>query len=172
MAQRRRTFATRTARRKRVWARSSITVAGVTLAAPAITDLTSQWAAAAGVAVPIGTTVSRIRGQVSALRTAGTSVQPQVGVGVQVASANIEAVDMMPSDFVPASAGAFQDWMYWELRQPPDVPTAPMYFAWEVDNKAMRKMEEVGERLWFAMSIPNADTWSFVIGLSVLLLLP
>jgi len=62
--------------------------------------------------------------------------------------------------------------MYWEARQPVDVPTAPMFFSWEVDNKAMRKMEEVGDRLWLVCSMTSADTWTLTIGLSILLLLP
>jgi len=108
----------------------------------------------------------------SALRTAGTSVAPRVTVGIQVAPAAIEAIDIVPADVTPATAGAFGDWMYWESRQPVDVPTAPMFFAWEIDNKAMRKMEEVGDRLWLVFGIDNADTWTFTFGLSILLLLP
>jgi len=122
--------------------------------------------AAALARVSGGTTVGGIRLALSIERSAGADVLPGLIWGIKVAPRTVEAVDIDPAE--PA-LGMHQDWMMWTFQGAPALD--PTKF-WTV--KSMRKLEEVGDTLFFVTRPPDGqlDTYQFRLTASTLLLLP
>jgi len=156
------------ARRRRVWARSSVLLSGITAAAPAITQVLDIYEAAAKLArVEGGTTVGAVKLFVDLGRTAGATLNSGVFCGLQVAGRGSDADDINPADLGLVAEG-HQDWMFWAWQGLFQQPATVFY-----DVKSQRKIQEVGETLWFAVGTPiAADTFSVRVTASTLLLLP
>jgi len=128
-------------------------------------DMLNLYEAAALSRVTAGTTVGGIRLSLAVVRSAGADVLPGLIWGIKVAPRTIEAVDIDPAE--PA-LGMHQDWMMWAFTS--ETPFKDE--NWSI--KSMRKLEEVGETLFFVARPPDGqtDTYSFRLTASTLLLLP
>jgi len=156
-------------RRKRVWARdaNNDVIVGT---APFARDLLSTFSLEYSANI-LGATVGRCRGTVSLARTSGASIQPHAVFGLLVAPATVEAVDIGPF------LNPHLDWMYWSKRYLNDAAGGQAVaslgtMAWDVDIRAMRKMEELGETLWFVAESSLTDNFAISWGWSTMLILP
>lgn len=135
--------------RKFIWARETNetnVAAGSFFNAHLLTDLETQLGSQL-----FGGTVTRVRGQI--LVTGATAPGTQAGfvqIGIrtyaenpdiqQVANANSEHADWLAWAFIPLHFGS---------DIPPEVGRA---YRWELDVKAQRKMEEVGDGLMISVA--------------------
>jgi len=150
-------------RRRRVWARSSSPVL-VTTTASAV-DLLALFEAAAGGRLSLGSTVGAVNLNLIATRTSGTAVNANFHWGVLVAPRTTDPADIDPLD-ISAAAGAHQDWMFWTAQAVANTVSSEQYRI-----KSMRKMEEVGQTLFFAAT-SSADPITLQLVASTLLILP
>ena len=117
--------------------------------------------------MPLGTTVTRVRGFGNAHVTGATDPPSDLGIlwGLIVDSRRHTAAEV-PSPETEEHA----DWMQWRWQPLNNTPV----WDWEVDVKSQRKMEELEETLWLTWSPTGAGlgidgvTWI----LSILLKLP
>jgi len=135
--------------RKFIWAREAnetSVAAGSFFNAHLLTDLETQLGAQL-----FGGTVTRVRGQI--LVSGSTEAAAQAGfvsIGIrtyaenpdiqQVANANSEHADWLAWAFIPLHFGS---------TVPPEVGAV---YRWELDVKAQRKMEEVGDGLMISVA--------------------
>jgi len=156
------------ARRRRVWARHSSQFAVVDPTPLAsVVDLLDLFAAAALGRASVGTTIGAVKLQLGVVRNTGTAPNPGVLWGLQVGPRTMDPADLDPGDFTGA-AGAHADWMMWTFCGPTGLTGHQAY-----DIKSQRKMDEVGQTLWFAVAgNSGTDTFNVKVTASTLLLLP
>lgn len=172
-----------TPRRKLIWARSldlfqppaSLPAAGTAV------DLLAQFRLDGG--STLGCTVTRIRLDLNYQYNNPGAVNPTtqdiLAVGIIVDQLQASQAEV-PRPGVEEHA----DWMYWRRKSlvgsldavPFGTGTAPVYhYAEQIDVKSQRKLEELGETLWFVLD-PSFSTGTPVAGVnvnaSVLLRLP
>jgi len=166
-AQARRFTGTASARRRRAWARTDSVVTGLTIASPTPVDLLAVFRAIAG-GSQLGSTVGAVNLHIRTRRTAGAGLLPYFNWGLIVAPQTMDPADLDPRDFTGA-AGAHADWMWWDAQTvaPGNTITSERYRV-----KSMRKLEEVGQTLFFSASTVTLDTYDLGITASTLLLLP
>lgn len=174
MATRRRSMASRP-RRKRVWAREadtgSIGAGGATQF-----DVLSAFAALHG-ATTLGATVGRVRLSLGWETTSTPGALDSLVIGMRVGARTSDVTDQQPTDFL--TGGSHLDWMLWRKLYPTlqSVNAAAAQTgdaSWELDIRAMRRMEEVGETLWLVVDTALTPTLAGVAsyGISTLLVLP
>lgn len=177
MAVRRRRYSAGTARRKLIWARSTSLDAAPAPAAGVAHDLLAQFRTDGGSS--LGATVTRVRIDYTLVWTldAATAIPfNQLAVGVIVDQLQLDQTEVpRPGDEEHA------DWMYW--RRHTAVPefsaltgTAGVTVtgSWSVDVRSQRKVEELGQTLWFVMdpTYTASNVLSYRANASVLLKLP
>ena len=116
----------------------------------------------------MGVTITRVRGRAILTETTATPTNDFFTLGLVVEDRNSTAAEIpkpMADDHV--------DWMAWIplARSGPDGLTGN-FSSWEIDVKAQRRLDEVGQTLWLSMDAAVTSTWSLTIVLSVLLKLP
>lgn len=166
-------------RRKLVWARQTASGAPTTIATgqAAVFDLLATFRAANGGAVPLGSTVTRVRIDMA---TEYVNINGLVGcltTGLIVDQA-LSAAN--PSTEVPEpDSEPHADWMYWRsfFRLPAGdgdlVGTASaVNVTYEIDVRSQRKMEELGESLFWVVKNSTAASHLVQVSASVLLKLP
>ena len=132
-------------------------------------DLLTQFRSAAEYgAQPMGVTITRVRGRVILSETTTVKTNDGFVWGLVVEDRNSTAAEVpkpLADDHV--------DWMAWTplARSGPDGLTGE-FSSWEIDVKAQRKLDEVGQTLWLSMDTAVTSTWSATFFLSVLLKLP
>jgi len=162
-ARTRRFAGTASARRRRVWARHQATASVTTTAS--VVDLLALFEAAAGGRLSLGSTIGAVNLNLITVRTSGANVLPAFQWGLIVAGRTIDPADLDPLD-ISAAAGAHQDWMFWTSQAVASTVSSEQYRV-----KSMRKMEEVGQTLFLAMTSHN-DPISVAVTASTLLILP
>ncbi len=158
--------------RKRVWARqNAVIVSDITQAAPQGVSLTAQFQADYG-ADPVGSTIVRTYVQFRATQTAGATMLATAG-GLMVGLIETDIGDSGEFDVSMLAAGTRH--MDWSLQKVfhPEPPLGDGYIRGEIDIKAMRKMEEMGEAYFvvFQATAP-AQTFQVEFSAATLLLLP
>lgn len=157
------------ARRKRVWARS---VGSLTVAAGGsnAVNLLDNFVLAMGGAQPIGCTVSRIRLTAAFNRTSTAANLDALFLGITVGSTNLD-----PGADIRPLTDSSNDWMYWSKRfvseESTGTPAGSGPF-WDIDVRAMRKIDELGQALWLSYEAQAVLAGTLGFGASVLLLLP
>ena len=165
-----------TQRRRRVWARdqdASTEAAGSVHAFQPL--LTFQTALGSDL---LGCTVGRIRLTLGVRTLAGTANTGGGSFyGLLVGPDTLDVA----ADFGPRSFPHL-DWMWWTFIPSPSghqvgvAGEEPAFDTYFFDVKSMRKMEELGETLWFAKEttavLGTAQTIEHSLGISTLLLLP
>ena len=152
-------------RRKLVWARLQSSPSVVIPAnTTSFLQILSQFQTAYG-ADPIGATIRRIRGNITMRGgTAGNSVRAVLGIGVFNGVATISP-----------TINPHLDWMYWKqiYVEPPLATEFSVLNNMEIDVKSSRKMEELGQDLYLAISNTHpTDGLSYAYATSTLILLP
>jgi len=167
-ARSRRFVAAGSARRRRVWARTSFQLTGVDPAPLTdVTDMLDHFVTASLGRVQVGSTIGAVKLQLGVVRATGTAPNPGVIWGLKVASRTVDPDDLNPADFTSA-AGAHSDWMMWAFCGPTGLTGHLAY-----DIKSQRKLQEVGDTLWFAVTgNAGTDTYDVKVTASTLLLLP
>jgi len=150
-------------RRRRVWARSSSPLTVTTTAS--VVDILSLFEAAAGGRLSLGSTIGAVNLNLIATRTSGTAVNANFHWGLVVAPRTADPADLDPLD-ISAAAGAHQDWMFWTAQAVSNSVSSEQYRV-----KSMRKMEEVGQTLFFCAT-SSADPITVQVVSSTLLILP
>lgn len=158
-------------RRKRIWAREHNTF---TLAASTLTtaDLLTDFKTAYGANAVLGATVARIRGFISVTQDGalGAVVDTALAILVDTSTA-------APSPFTDFST----NWMYYHRwgNQVQFVDTGnavttsqPWPFYFDLDVKAMRKCEELGQTLMLCVEVGAGNPIDVTVDTSTLLLLP
>jgi len=160
------------ARRQRVWARTNHVFTDVAVSGVAIEDLLGDFRTEMGITRMLpGTTIGAIKGRVTFGHDTVTALGiPQVVLaGIIVAQDNIDAADLDPA-FVTL------DWMWYDRFawfSPAAVPATTYPMSHEINVRAMRKLDEVGYSVFFAIGAAHtAGTIDAVLTTSVLLLLP
>lgn len=156
-------------RRKLVWARQS-QLPSTTVAAASTTfiPLLTTFSTAYG-ADPIGTTVRRIRATFMFRNSATVGNSIRAYLGVFVSEGVPTTANQAPANF------PHLDWMHWE--QIFAEPVIGTEFAtinrFMLDIRAQRRMEELGQDLYLAISNAHpTDALAYAYGSSVLLALP
>lgn len=166
-------------RRKMVWARQTATGSPSTVAAgqTVVFDLLSQFRAEYGGATPLGATVTRARIDLGtqAIQTAGFVGCLTAGLIVDQALNAAHPLSEVPDPAVEIHA----DWMFWRTYFPLPAGdgdnlgiTGLTTSAYEIDVRSQRKMEELGESLFFVVRNSTASSHLVQVGASVLLKLP
>lgn len=167
------------ARRKLVWARKTFTF-GMTAAADGeSTDMLSQFRTDMGILANLpGVTVMRIRADVFAAN--GTAGATPFFVGIRPST--MKEIAEMGTDpaFALTSApqnDALEDWMYWRAIYPNHgadaVSGLPNASTYEIDVRAMRKLDEPGQTLGLYVGKGlSTGTLAVLCTTSVLLALP
>jgi len=156
------------ARRRRVWARTSFQLATVDPApATDVTDMLDHFVTASLGRVEVGCTVGAVKLDLAVSRVSGTAPNPGVIWGLIVGPRTLDPDDLNPADFTTA-AGAHSDWMMWGF-----APVVAFEGVRHYDVKSQRKLDEVGDTLWFAVTgNAGADVYNVKVTASTLLLLP
>ncbi len=161
----------RAARRRRIWARESISFLDLpAVGTPAFTSLTADYRTDRGIAkLDPGTTLGGIRGSF----TVGPATTPAAGtldsllVAIGVFPDTVDNVDIDP-------ALLHLDWLYYNrIAWGPfgnGALSFPMRFELEV--RAMRKLDEIGNDIFMSAAASAAGTVDIVVQTSSLLLLP
>ena len=120
-------------------------------------------------AQPLGTTITRIRGAIVLIPSAPTPTGIVAGLIVEDRAA--------PAGQVPLPIQERHvDWLAWQ-----PIPSVGrdgvtgLSTSYEIDVRSQRKMDEVGQTLWFTWEEAVTSvtvTWSVTLFLSVLLKLP
>lgn len=149
-----------------VWARTDL-VGSAGPGAAAIADLFSSFQATAGLNL-FGVTVVRTRGVVSARTATGATGLNELIVGCRVGTENSPPLATTGGPFTNRDA----DWYVYEPVPLPADGADVDKFVWkEVDNRAKRKVDEVGQTVFLAVE-PTATTIQFGGFLSTLIMLP
>jgi len=157
------------ARRKMIWARTNqASGQGLDTTVNAF-DLLTGFRSQNGGAMPLGTTVTRVR--------IDLAVFPVVGVsGILYGGLIVETAPLATGSFPDPFLQPHEDWMWW--RGMPAVPPATsadqgdtIAAAYEIDVRSQRKMEELGQTLALVFRAENQDI-PFSFTTSVLLKLP
>jgi len=158
-------------RRKRVWSRE---VNDVTIAAGGVgqLDLLADFATGYGANI-VGATVGRVRMNLVWETTSTPNSRDALTFGVRVGGRQVDTIDQDPGDAI----GRHLDWMYWRQFFPVGESSSAGVLgtaALEVDIKAQRRMEELGQTLWFVISGTTDASIAGTAGVaaSTLLLLP
>ena len=155
-------------RRKRVWVRRNYVVGALSSAGASSIDLGSDFELVAGQSfLPVGSTVLRTRISLGVVRTAGVETAPHFHFGVLVGPTTLDADDMNPA----VSTNFHLDWMLWR-KMIVRNDTAGFQTAFELDVKAMRKLEELQSTVWAVHGTITGDTYTIIGGVSTLLALP
>lgn len=156
-------------RRRLVWARYRTTSVAV-VAGTAFTAFPLDTFETAYGAQLLGCTIMRVRGCITAKMVAGTNASFTVAMKVaDLPGVNPEA---------PASSGINDDWfMYETWASVTSTPTAlepSLQLQKEVDVRARRRLDELGQRLVLAAetSSAGAGQYTFTAVLSILVALP
>lgn len=176
---RRRRFAPQV-RRKMIWARriGEGAEAGVSIPAAGVAfDLLAQFRNDGG--STLGSTVTRVRIDLSLDWAADFSNVDQLAMGVLVDQLQANQTEV-PRPGIEEHA----DWMYWRrigvsplysaIPLNAAAPTTAILTSWEIDVHSQRKMEELGQTLWFVLdpTFAGATTLFATFNSSVLLKLP
>jgi len=116
----------------------------------------------------IGATVGRVKMTVAWDTTTTSAALDSLVLGIIVAPSTMDpGVDLIPL------TEPHLDWMYWSKRFPfEEAKGVSGSFMWELDVKAMRKLEELGETLWLAVQLGPIMAGTVAFGSSVLILMP
>jgi len=157
----------RPVRRKRSWARHLGQVA-ISAGGSNDADLLSTWSVAMGGAVPVGATIGRVKLTAAFDRTSTAADLDALVLGVGVFPGGVEADDIAPL------TNLHLDWMFWSKRfiSEEAVGSTTNGPHWEFDIKAMRRMDEIGMRLWLAVECGPLLAGNLAFGASSLLILP
>jgi len=101
--------------------------------------------------MPLGTTVTRIRGDLE-IQTADFELGQGLTCGILVEALGATAAEL-PDPRI--TQDPHDDWMWWRhLYFVQDAPSAQTGYTchYELDVRSMRKMEELGQTLWFFAS--------------------
>lgn len=178
------------ARRKLIWARqplASTTLANISAGVAGAVesqDLLNVFRTEAGLLKgPVGLTVMRIRLQISldlAADATTTAIRNSGGVyhGIRVFDTQ-ELTDMDVNEQVARGpvADPHADWMAWGRTPLKQINGAVSFIGWQdVDVRAMRKMEELGQSLGLVLQATSGVLGGVITGVftstSVLLALP
>lgn len=159
-------------RRKFIWARSTeATVSGTGTSVDLLADFRTNLGITAG---PIGITVVRVRGafQVAYDTAATFTASTGVMVGLVVASRNLAAANVPK-----AGTGPNEDWMWHQwypigLGLDKGATDDDTIMGYMLDIKAMRKIQEADQTLWFSIDSPDAVAFTSHHRLSVGIKLP
>lgn len=159
----------RPARRRLIWARYRSTSLAIVAGTAFNVDPLATFETAYGAQL-LGCTVMRVRGSITAKMVAGVNAQLTWAMKV----ADLPGV----STEAPASSGVNDDWfMYENWVSVTSTPTAlepSIQLQKEIDVRARRRLDELGQRLVLAGEVTSAGAGQFVTGvnLSILIALP
>lgn len=170
-------------RRKLVWARRQasigiVTAVALALAAPTRVDVLSEFVTAYGAAL-VGSTVVRVRGYMIGSQAAQAAVA-NVTACMYIGDANDVVRGPNANDNYYDSNSRFKDYFLVEPLFCPNTAAAVQPIQGSdvssrlIDVRAMRKLEEVSQRLIMDVSGFSAavSTQPFVADLSILIMLP
>lgn len=167
-------------RRKLVWARTPVVSQALVAGASAnFTDLLQNFKADAGITGTVGITVMRIRLEIFAATLTAGAIPFHVGIRVCNDSDIAQWLTMTTLTLAPfgPEQDEYADWMMWKACYPnhgsDPVTGVPNAATYEIDVRAMRKIDELGQTLCIWMS-KGASTNGNTINhsSSVLLALP
>jgi hypothetical protein len=158
-------------RRKRVWARNSVTM--IPSAAGVATDLLANFQTAAGIlAPPPGVTVGGILLDLSVVQTAArASSTDGVTFGIIVTSEATSTEVPVPGNEQHA------DWLWYQFLAAPGAASGANYSTASVLGgpiriRSRRRMDELGMHLWLASNLTGTTTYDLRLVTSTLLIMP
>jgi len=165
------------ARRRMIWARTlTSTGVGIPIAGAQI-DLLDGFRVSNGGAQPIGSTITRVRIDLT-MQVPGAFVPNDALVCGLIIDQATGILTEVPQPVTDRHA----DWMWWRrlsLVNPHSTSdqdaTGPLATSYEIDVRAQRKMEELGETLWFSAQAAGGSAVDRILlttAFSVLLKLP
>jgi len=165
----RRGFARQAPKRKLVWSRARFDVLSLTgPSGISLNDCAAGWALVSGTSqLPVGSTVTRVRMDVSVVRSVGAGTRPSVTGGLIVGPTSLDAADVGPADL------QHLDWMWWRelfLSEGNNSTTGPTSF--EIDVQSQRRLQELQSTLWLVFQGNGSDTYDLKCAVSALLKLP
>jgi len=158
-------------RRNRVWARTSHIMTNMATGVVNVEDLLSDFRADMGITKNLpGTTIGAIKGRLTwcpdSIPVAGSP--DSLLWGIRVGADVDDALDLDP-------AFLHQDWMLYDRvawTNNGNVGMPQHIGEVELNGRAMRKLDEIGQTLWLSAIFSGSGTLDLFVSTSVLLILP
>jgi hypothetical protein len=154
-------------RRRRQWARTSVNDESILAGGTAQFNLTNVWELAMGGALPVGVTIGRVRLDLEFARTTTPGDPDSFFGGILVAPRTVDTVDIAPG------TNPHLDWMWWRKMHVGEGGGADVDLTFvSVDVKSMRRMDEIGQGLFFVVELAGTLAGTLDFGASSLMVLP